>query len=427
MMSELIRKTAKIVSGQEKRWILTGQVTLYCTAFALLHCLIDFLQGMYPSSALDGGIALIIFICYWLNRKRYSKTAKVTLLLMLNVSLTLYASVAPKEVGIYLFFFPLISISSALFSNEEKQWRYLFMMLPFLMLVTLIVNDFDLLDGFKFEEEGNVSMFFLINVTSSGIIMILCINFILRLNEASEHELQKLAEEVNAKNNALEKTNTELDRFLYSTSHDLQSPLASIKGLINVARYDTEDKKTFVYFDKMTERVNSLEGFIKDIIDYSKNARTELREEPIDFTQLVSDVTENLKYLEGAKDIQFRRNINVDHIVIADKGRISVILSNLVANAIKYHDHKKPERWIDISVSNSNNSLKLKVTDNGSGIGAEHQSRIFEMFYRGTLQSTGSGLGLYIVKQAVERMQGQITVDSTQHEGSAFLVSLPIS
>jgi signal transduction histidine kinase len=110
-----------------------------------------------------------------------------------------------------------------------------------------------------------------------------------------------------------------------------------------------------------------------------------------------------------------------------DKSRLHVILSNLLANAIKYHDLRKEHRWISIDVSNSGDTVKLKISDNGTGIQPEHQERIFEMFYRGTVLSSGSGLGLYIVKQAVEKMEGTITVQSVAGEGSSFLVVLPVS
>jgi signal transduction histidine kinase len=98
-----------------------------------------------------------------------------------------------------------------------------------------------------------------------------------------------------------------------------------------------------------------------------------------------------------------------------------------MANAIKYHDFSKSNQWIAVEVSNSNRSLKIRVSDNGSGIPEEHQTRIFDMFYRGTVRSNGSGLGLYIVKQAVEKMNGEISVYSKPAEGSSFLVSLPLS
>jgi signal transduction histidine kinase len=248
-----------------------------------------------------------------------------------------------------------------------------------------------------------------------------------KLNASSERELKDLAEEVNGKNVHLEKTNAELDRILYSTSHDLRSPLSSIKGLVNIARMETADEKIQRYLDMMIGRVDRLDFFIKDIIDYSKNARTQISTEPVDFDVLLSEVTDNLKYIEGAESIQFNKKVSLAHTVSADKNRLSVVLNNLMANAIKYHDPHKENQWIDVHVSNSDGTIKITVADNGMGIEPEHQKKVFDMFYRGTLQSDGSGLGLYIVKETVSKMKGTIAVKSTAGKGSAFLVTFPVA
>jgi signal transduction histidine kinase len=418
---------SRISPSVYRRNILSGKIALYCTGFALLHFFIDFFQGMYESAAFDAGIAGAIFFCFVLNRFKFYRATKIIGLSILNFSLGIYACVVPKEIGVYLFFFPLIAISCALFGPGEKKLRILFISLPFSLLLLLILTDFGLLSQFRFESADDTRVFFLLNAVSSGIILIMTISFMLNINEESEKELQKLAEEVEAKNRDLEKTNSELDRFLYSTSHDLRAPLSSVKGLINVAQYDTTDPVMHGYFKLMTQRIDRLEDFIKDIIDYSKNARTDLRHEPVDFNSLITEAADNLKYAEGASGINLKKEIHIGHRIVMDKSRLNVILSNLLANAIKYHDLRKEHRWISIDVSNSGSTLKLKVSDNGTGIQSEHLGRIFEMFYRGTVLSSGSGLGLYIVKQAVEKMEGTITVQSVPGEGSSFLVVLPVS
>jgi signal transduction histidine kinase len=181
------------------------------------------------------------------------------------------------------------------------------------------------------------------------------------------------------------------------------------------------------YFTMMIDRVDKLDFFIKDIIDYSKNARTEIRAEQVDFSSLVKEVTENLKFIEGAESIKFQSNVLVEQPLLADKTRLSVILNNLMANAIKYHDPRKENQWIDVEVSNSGGTIKLSVSDNGMGISNEHQDKIFDMFYRGTLLSKGSGLGLYIVKETVAKMKGTIHVESFPGKGSSFLITVPVA
>ena len=147
-------------------------------------------------------------------------------------------------------------------------------------------------------------LFFIINLISSAFILVMSINFILTINEESEERLHVLAEEVKTKNIDLEKTNAELDRFFYSTSHDLRSPLLSIKGLVNIAKNETSDTKIKQYLTMMNDRVDKLDLFIKDIIDYSKNTRTEVRPEKVNVAKLVEEVQENFQFLEGADKIQ---------------------------------------------------------------------------------------------------------------------------
>lgn len=409
-----------------RRNVLVGKLCLFCVILACLHIALDASQGLYDSVAIDAGFAVIICFAYMLSRWKYYRASKIFVLGSTNALLLFFASVVPKEVGVYLYYFPLLVASAALFEDSEKLLRYFFNVVPVACVMVLAANDFDVLPGTQFESPMKVNTFFAINALSTAAITIICVNFMQKLNVSSERELKQLAEEVHGKNIHLQKTNAELDRFLYSTSHDLRSPLSSIKGLVNIARLETKDEKLNNYFSMMIDRVDKLDFFIKDIIDYSKNARTEVRTEPVDFGTLVAEVTDNLKYIEGAESIVFQSNVTVKHPVNADKSRLSVVLNNLMANAIKYHDPQKKEQWIDVSVTNSNGTIKLRVSDNGMGIEPEHHSKIFDMFYRGTYHSKGSGLGLYIVKETVNKMEGTISVESTPGKGSSFLITLPV-
>lgn len=408
-----------------KRNVLVGRLCLFCIGLSLLHIAIDASLGLYDSVVMDFVFGVVIFLAYLLNRRGYHKLAKIFVLSVLNILFAVFVSVLPKEVGIYLYYFPLIIGSSAVFETSDRFYRYLFIAIPLVLLCLLIMADFDLLPGMAFQSPLNNNVFFAVNAFSTAAITIICVSFMQRLNVSSEAELKQLAEEVHAKNIHLEKTNAELDRFLYSTSHDLRSPLSSIKGLVNIARMETSDRHLDRYFDMMVDRVDKLDFFIKDIIDYSKNARTEVRHEPVDFSALITEVADNLKYLEGADSIQVKTDIVLGQAVKADKNRLAVILNNLLANAIKYHDPRKEEQWINVQVRNSNGTIKLRVSDNGIGIDPEHHSKIFDMFYRGTFQSKGSGLGLYIVKEAITKMNGSISVESTPGKGSSFLITLP--
>lgn len=418
---------AKKLLSTVKRNVLVAKLCLFCIILAFLHIILDSSQGLYESVMVDALFAIVIILTYLLNRWKFHKTSKIFVLLSLNALFIFFSSVLPREAGIYLYYFPLIVASSVLFDSGEKPLRYIFIAIPLILIMLLFLSDFRVFGEIQFESPLNVKVFFAVNAFSSAAIMIICVDFMQKLNESSETELKELAEEVKAKNTHLEKTNAELDRFLYSTSHDLRSPLSSIKGLVNIARHETTESSMKGYLTMMIDRVDKLDFFIKDIIDYSKNARTEIQKEQVDFSSLINEVTENLKYIEGAASIHFQNKVELRNPVLVDKNRISVVLNNLMANAIKYHDARKERQWIDVDVRNTNGTLTLNVSDNGMGIDAEHQDKIFDMFYRGTFQSNGSGLGLYIVKETVSKMNGSIQVASAPGQGSSFSITLPVS
>ena len=236
---------------------------------------------------------------------------------------------------------------------------------------------------------------------------------------------KKNEKEIQEKNVLLEKTNAELDRFVYSASHDLRAPLNSINGLINVAESseDTEELKQLM--GMMKNRVKKLDGFIDEIISYAKNSRTEVKQERIDLKSFGADIFENAQYRDQAAEINFKLKIKDNTILYSDAGRLSVVLNNLVDNAIKYHNHNLPKKYVTLAANVRNNQMVIEVRDNGQGIPPQAQEKIFDMFYRASDQSKGSGLGLYIVKEMVERLGGEITLESYLGEGTTFIVTLP--
>jgi hypothetical protein len=255
---------ARVLLSTIKRNVLVSKLCLFCIILALFHAVLDASQGLYESAAIDLLFGVVVFFAYLLGRWEYFKASKIFVLTALNVLFAFFVSVLPTEIGVYLYYFPLVVAASALFEASEKFLRYFFNALPMSLLALLVVMDFDLLPSIEFKSSLNAGAFFAVNAFSTAAIIIICVNFMQKLNVSSERELKQLAEEVHGKNIHLEKTNAELDRFLYSTSHDLRSPLSSIKGLVNIARMETSDEKLLRYFAMMIDRVDKLDFFIKD-------------------------------------------------------------------------------------------------------------------------------------------------------------------
>ncbi len=223
----------------------------------------------------------------------------------------------------------------------------------------------------------------------------------------------------------LSKTNKELDSFLYSASHDLRAPIATVLGLTNLAQLELKDEESKKYFVMIEQRIKKLDTVISDILHLSRSTKAEFKKETIDFNKLLSDVIADVKFNEGAHAIQLRYEPNANNMLNGDYSQMKIILGNLISNAVKYHKVEKPDPFIEVTFSKRPKQITFSVEDNGEGIAPENQKKIFEMFFRASLGSEGTGLGLYIVKEAVNKLHGKVDVYSVPDEGSKFTVTIP--
>lgn len=223
----------------------------------------------------------------------------------------------------------------------------------------------------------------------------------------------------------LKRTNFELDSFVYRASHDLRAPLRSILGLLNLLEIDNDEANRMNYVSLARTSINKLDTFIADLTHYSRNSRTEIVPEPINFVQIIEDCVENLKYMERADRIKVYTDIYGNSAFYSDPNRLSIVLLNLISNAIKYQDLEKTDPHLKIRVSSGARNAQILIEDNGRGIKPEYISRIFDMFYRASEESYGSGLGLYITKQVIEKLGGTIAVNSTFGWGTTFAITIP--
>jgi signal transduction histidine kinase len=218
--------------------------------------------------------------------------------------------------------------------------------------------------------------------------------------------------------------NTELDNFVYKVSHDLRAPLSSILGLVNLAKLPGNTDNPMDYIEIIGKKVRALDHFIGDVLSHSKNLKMEVCIGKVDLHKIIEQTFADLNYLQGAKEVS--HTIKIEGIdFFSDHWRISEIFRNLISNAIKYRQLYNDNPEIHVRVHVDNLRAEVSFSDNGIGIEETNLTKIFEMFYRATEQSDGSGIGLYIVKNAVEKLGGQITVASRVGQGTRFNILLP--
>jgi signal transduction histidine kinase len=240
-----------------------------------------------------------------------------------------------------------------------------------------------------------------------------------------EEQLQKKA--LMKSNDELKKTNKELDSFVYSVSHDLRAPLSSMLGVVGLCEMGTLDPFMQKNVSLLKSSIKKLDGFIIDILDYSRNSRLEVDCQEIHFADILTDISGNLKFMgvEGQGKVDIRTTIRNGVPFYSDKSRIGMILNNLISNGIRYQNPQTADPFVEINVDVTESAADIRVKDNGIGIDEENQAKVYNMFYRVSSNSIGSGLGLYIVKEAVEKLHGVIELRSEFGKGCEFSIRLP--
>lgn len=232
-------------------------------------------------------------------------------------------------------------------------------------------------------------------------------------------------EELKATLDELSERNFELDQLMYKTSHDLRSPLSSILGLVNLAHLDIQPENHLVYLGKIEGRIKKLDEFIKSMLNYARVNRSEVFYEYVNLKEIIDSCIQELEYLDNFSLISIKKEIRNEGVTFkTDPLRIRIIIGNIISNAFKYYNPAVKSK-LKIEAIILPETVEIVVVDNGIGIKKEYLTKVFDMFYRATEKSQGSGLGMYIVKQAVDKLKGTIKVKSTFGKGTTIKIVLP--
>ena len=238
------------------------------------------------------------------------------------------------------------------------------------------------------------------------------------------YELYKAREKALEKTLELEKTNHELDKFIYSASHDLRAPLLSILGLTNLAKQDKGNE--IKYVEMIEKSAKKLDSFIVNLINYYKSSKLEIFPKVFNVEKLIHETFEQVLYFDGAENIEFIvKNEGDNNKFSTDKTKLTIIINNIITNCIRYREKEKDKSIITVEFRANDEEVSIKIADNGIGMSKDTLDKIFTMFYKAGTQSKGSGIGMYIVKDAVEKLNGKLGITSELGVGSEFTITIP--
>jgi len=251
-------------------------------------------------------------------------------------------------------------------------------------------------------------------------------NELLEINRTLDQRIMAKTRELITTNMSLQKSNEELDNFIYKTSHDIRGPLASLKGIASLALIESKDEEVSKYIRMLDDTAEGLIKILTRLVSISQITHAKLVPVEVSFQDLIKDVL----LIQTKRGIPAKFNIRTDveegAALITDRTLLSIVLENLVDNAIKFQNTSdRAESFVLIRVDRVEEGIRIKVIDNGIGIDRMSAEKIFQMFVRASERSETGGLGLYLSRIAVEKLGGEISLHITEEKWTEFRVILP--
>lgn len=348
------------------------------------------------------------------------------------ISLLLFfwlANAYGKSSNAYLLF--IIAEILAIFSFRiyNYKWRIFQLTLPVIFAIISYLTRFSLflIPAITENQRAIIDpiMFFCVLLTCGNVVWLYG-KHIEKHNkevEDAQAELHYKYAELQAAHSKLHDTNEELDQFVYSVSHDLRAPITSVLGLLELCDSDRDNLDKYLALQKKS--IIKLDTFIGDILHYSRNSRMNLHPTPVNIETLIRDAFDSQAFSQHSENIDMKIKVEGTGMIVSDGFRIGVIFSNLISNAIRYRNTQQPVSFIHFEVDTQPDWVRISIKDNGIGISKEQLPRIFEMFYRGNSKVSGSGLGLYIVQEALKKINGTISITSKVNVGTEIVLQIP--
>ncbi len=246
-------------------------------------------------------------------------------------------------------------------------------------------------------------------------------------NKELDIEVERKTEDLARANQSLQQVNAELDNFIYKTSHDIRGPLASLKGMCNVALLDVKDPLALSYLSKLDITAERLNSILTRLVIINQINNSKLSIEKIEFENVVNDVMLLEKKKGLPPDLSIIKSIGPNTQIHSDRELVRIVLENLIDNAIKfYNDSSRVDSFVNIIIVLMDDGfVKVRIIDNGIGISESSPGKLFQMFSRASERSETGGIGLYITKIATEKLGGKVGLLTTPEGYTEFYAIFP--
>jgi signal transduction histidine kinase len=235
----------------------------------------------------------------------------------------------------------------------------------------------------------------------------------------NEHKLRE-------KDLLLEKVAGELDRFVYSASHDLRAPVSSMKGLLSLVKINSEVFTRDQVLNMMDESLDRLDVFISKLVEFSRNSNEPIVIEPVNLNYIITSILNEQQQHGNWPRVKVECSLPDSFTVCTDFSKVYSALSHVIKNSLDYCDVAKCSFLLSIKGHVERNVVTIEIIDNGIGIDKKFMPMVFQMFFRASMLSKGSGLGLYLAREAINRLGGNITIKSELKLGTLVTIQFPV-
>lgn len=391
----------------------------------LVFVVTDLINGQLLFVGYNLGVILVFYASFYLSIKGFFDEAKLTLLLFASTLHFLSSASQTREAGNIMIYFPLYC-SVFLFFGLHKKVQVILLVLFFsIQIAVLEYYEYSLIEPPHTISKTQIETNYLLSMIASIVLCLLFVTEFTLINRKAHARLGVLNTQLKKRNQHLQKSNAELDHFVNKASHDMRAPLRSILGLTQLMKADKNAGNLPDYVDLLEKATRKLDAYVLEVLEISKNAKSGLNVQCIDIEEFVWDIYGKLQYMMADRKVDFDFDCKGKEFY-SDKNRLELVISNLIANSIKY---SKPDNTIickiQLQVVIASREAIFTIIDNGQGIAEDAIPKIFDMFYRANVGSDGSGLGLYLVKETVEKLGGTVSLTSTLGLGTTVIVRLP--
>jgi signal transduction histidine kinase len=223
----------------------------------------------------------------------------------------------------------------------------------------------------------------------------------------------------------MKNANTLVEKFIYSCSHDLRSPVSSIQGLVRIADYYPHHEEIGKCLEMIESCTHKMDNLIRKLEEYLVNNNCAVNTVITNANELVQKLDALFRKQLDAYAITLSANINIEGNWVIDESILLRILQYIVTNSISFHDSEKSDRIIEISITADEAGSIIEVADNGVGIPADMVAKVFDIFFKASKNAIGAGMGLFLAKSLVEKAGGFMSCQSREGEGTCIRLCFP--